>query len=262
MGIKVVLAMLLAVFAYAEDSWYSKWGVEVEAGIFLNEFDGDLRNATSRTDFADELLYKDSYASYFGLKIDNDYDFVPVVHISLIDMKQEKDAILQNTEEVAGWNFKDSVSSEITYRVINAVFHNSYKIKGAMQKFLRWRYYSGDIEFNLGVNIKYIDYTLKIKNNWTTVPEPYAFVNVNTFVALPYIGAKYYWYDFAILAEMSALSVSETKARHYQVGAEYRVYNDLFLNASYVHEDFQATEKKDKVDFKTYGTKFSFKYVF
>ena len=260
--LKVFLLGVLIVFSYAEDSWSDRFEVQVEAGVLMNEFDGDLKNPTSTLDFAKELSYEDTYSSYLGLKIKNDYEYLPQLSFNFIDMKEESDSVFSESKEVANWDFAGSVTSQTKYRVANLVLHNSYKLKGSMQKFLRWQYYTGDVEFNIGVNIKYINYSLRVKNNVSGIPEPYAYVNINTFVAQPYIGMTYYWYDLGLFANGSALSISNTKARNYQVGVEYRLYKDLYLSASYLFEDFQATELKDKVDFKTYGNKFTFKYIF
>jgi len=260
--LKILFLGLLVVFSYAEDSWYDRFEVQVEAGILMNEFDGELKNPTATLDFAKEIGYDNTYSSYFGLKIKNNYEYLPNVSLNVIDMQEEIDSTFETPKKVADWDFNGSVTSQTKYRVANLVLHNSYKVKGSMQKFLRWEYYTGDIEFNLGINMKYINYSFRIKNNDTNIPEPYAYVDINTFVAQPYIGMTYYWYDLAFFANGSALSISETKARNYQVGLDYRLYKDLYISASYVFEDFQATEKNDKVDFKTFGNKFTFKYIF
>lgn len=259
---KVLLVSFLFVFSSA-DSWYDNFLVEAEAGIIMNEIDGDIANPDSTLDFAEDIAYSDTYSSFFGLKIENNYEYIPNISINVIDMKEDQDSVLSSKKVIAEyWDYNGSITSQMRYSVANIMLHNTYKLKGSMQKFLRWNYYSGDVVFNLGINVKYIDYSYRMKNNDTLIPEPYAFVNVNTFVAQPYIKMTYYWYNFALYASGSALSVSDTKARNYQFGIEYRLYKDLFLSAGYLYEDLQATEKSDRVDFKTYGNKFTFKYIF
>ena len=259
---KILVLFFLAISLHGDDAWYSKFSAQIEAGVYMNEFGGDLSNSASVVDFADELGYEDTYASYFGLVIDNDYSYLPTLNISFINMKQDKDAVLNSNKKVVEKSdFNGSVNSKIDYSVINIALYGSLKQKGSMQRFLRWSFYTGDIEFNLGMNVKSINYQFQIRDMDDTT-NTYHYVRVNTFVPLPYLGIRYYLYDLVVFANGSALSLADAKSTNYQAGLEYRVFENFYLGASYMYEDFEATEKEDKVNFQTSGGKFSFKYIF
>jgi hypothetical protein len=176
-------------------------------------------------------------------------------------MQQNKDANFGgNTKTIVEAEFNTSVSSNIKYQVFNSVVFYDFIKKGRKAKFLRWDMYTGDVEVDLGMNVKYINYKIEVKDNTNTNPASYE--AVNAFIVLPYIGMKYYLYDFALYGNASMLSFAEEKALSYQVGIEYRVMKNLYLSVSRLYEDFEATEKKDTINFKVIGNKFSFKYLF
>lgn len=61
---------------------------------------------------------------------------------------------------------------------------------------------------------------------------------------------------------MSSLSLVDAKTTNYQAGIDFRIVDNIYLSYSYLYEDFEAIEKDDKINFKIYGNKFSFKYDF
>lgn len=256
----LVCAALLSSL-YAQNEWYDKIKIGVEAGLFMNDFEGDIENATpSTTYFRDELNYKDTDSSFFALKITNDFAYVPDLDISYMNVKQNKNAILEDKKVVTlGADYNGSVRSTIDYSVLNVVVKGTLKSKGSMKKFLRWDIYSGDMEYSLGLNAKMIRYRFDIENDDGTLP---SFISVDSLIPLPYAGIKYYWYDFAVYGHVSALSFSEAKAMNYEYGIDYRLFKGFYASASFMHEEFEATERQDTVTFETEGTKLSVKYVF
>ncbi|MDY0252709.1 MAG: hypothetical protein RBQ96_06425 [Candidatus Methanomethylophilaceae archaeon] len=260
---RVVLFLLCAFLGalHAQESWYDKFKIGVEAGLFMNDFDGDIQNATpSTTTFQEELHYKDTDSSFFALRISNDVPYVPDVDISYMNVTQNKNAVLVDKKVVTlGADYNGTVRSQIDYSVLNVVLKATFKHKGSMQKFLRWDFYSGDIEYSLGVNAKTISYRFDIENEDGSLP---SFITVDALIPLPHAGVRYYWYDFVVYAHASALSFSDAKAMNYEYGLDYRLFNGFFISASYMHEEFEATERRDTVKFESYGNKFSVKYLF
>jgi hypothetical protein len=243
------------------DSWYSKIDTKVEAGMFLSNFEGDISNASSTTDFKDDYGYDKTTSSYFSLQFRFDYDYMPNIDISYFNMKQSQNADLNKSFEVAGTDFNGTVSTAIDYKVLNVVLHKEFKTKGDRIVMFGRKFYPGDVEFDIGMNIKSVFYLFQVKDSSDSSAE-YEFLGVNSIIPLPYLGIKYYYYNFIGYANISALSFSEAKAMDYQIGIDYRVIDRLYLSASYIYEDFEATAGRDKVYFKTVGNKFSFKYIF
>lgn len=245
----------------AAESWYEKFSLGAEAGIFMNDFGGDIENATpSKTDFQDELNYKDTDSSFFGLYLTNDIDYVPDLDITYMNVKQNRNAVLENKKVITlGADYNGSIRSTIDYSVLNVVLKSSFKYRGSMKKVLFWNLYSGDIEYNLGVNAKFVSYRFDIETSEAELP---SFISVDSAIILPYVGVKYYWYDFIVHAHASALSLSDAKATSYQYGIDYQLFQGFYVSASFMHEEFEATEKQDTVKFQSYGNKLSVKYNF
>jgi len=246
---------------HAADSWYERFTLGVEAGIFMNDFGGDIENATpSKTDFQDDLNYKDTYSSFFALHLKNDIKYLPDLEINYMNVEQNKNAILEDQRVITeAAEYNSTVRSKISYSVLNTILKSSFKFKGSMKKVLFWNLYTGDIEYNLGLNAKFINYRFDIEKSDTTLQ---SFISVNSAIILPYAGMRYYWYDFILYGHASALSFSDAKATSYEFGVDYRIFDGLYVSASYMHEDFEATEKQDTVTFRSYGNKLSIKYNF
>jgi len=249
-----------------ESSWYDNIEVKVEAGMHLADFGGTHSNsATGYTDYVDDFGYSDAASSYFGLEFDFNYDYIPDIDINYFNVKQTQNATLdanKTVEVAAKYEFTNAISSKIDYEVLNVIFHKEMKRKGKRVSFLRWRPYLGDIAFAVGLNVKIVRWHFRITDDPSPTQPVYKFVNVDEYIPLPYIKFKYFLYNLTVFGNVSALSLVDAKSTNYEVGIEYRVMKDLYLVGSYMYEDFKAVEKKDTIDFKTTGNKFSFKYVF
>lgn len=258
----LLLLLLVPSLFSAEDSWYNKIDAKIEAGMHLSSFDGTLTNSASTpTSFMSDLEYTNTTSSYFALELKFDYDYMPNIDISYFNAKQNQDVDLNKTMEVASYVFSGLTSTRIDYKVLNVVLSKQFKKKGRRVGFWRWYFYPGDIEYAIGMSAKVIDWHFEIIDR-KVADSQYKFDRVKAFIPLPYLGFKHYYYNLVTYFNVSALSLSEAKSINYQVGIDYKVIDDLYLSLSYMYEDFQAVEKKDSIDFRTTGNKFSFKYMF
>lgn len=238
-------------------AWYTKIHTTVEAAIYMSDFQGTLSNATpSVIDFGKDFKYANSTSSFFSVETRFDYDYVPNVYISYFNMVQKNDVNITRGVTMVDKPFTNAATN-IDYKVLNAVVFQDFKAKGAVKK----GFYMGDIELDIGANLKVIDYLVRMKDN-ANPNAIYMYDKVDALIVLPYAGFKYYRYGFVLFGNISSLSYSESKSTGYQFGIEYQVVNNIYLGYSYMYEDFQAIEKKDHIDFKTVGNKFSIKYTF
>jgi len=257
----LLLVMVTSLYS-AENSWYNKIDVKIEAGMHLSSFDGTLSNSASTpTSFKSDFGYTNTTSSYFAIDLKFDYDYVPNIDISYINVKQNQDVDLNKTMQVASFEFSGLTSTRIDYKVLNVVLSKEFKKKGSNISFWRWRFYPGDIEYSIGMNVKVIDWLFEIIDRKVANSE-YKFDRVEAFIPLPYFGFKHYYYNWTTYAKVSALSLNEAKSTNYQIGVDYKLIEGLYVSLSYMYEDFQAVEKKDSIDFKTTGNKLSFKYIF
>lgn len=255
-----MLKSLLLVFLFIslsanENSWYSKIDTRIEAGILLLDTGGDISNTTSISSFRDDLGYMKLKSSYLGVEILVNYDYMPNLHIDYFNLSDNKDEKLTKTIKIADGTFEtnSSVSTDMKYEVYNAILYQDFKIKGKVFSIFSKNYYTGDIEFDAGINTKKIHWKFNIQDSW---------IRVDKLIFLPYLGFKYYLYNLIVYGEVSALAFNRAESTAYQAGIEYNVVDRLYLVGGYFYEDFEVLEKKDTVNFNSSGYKLSFKYSF
>ncbi len=262
----MMLRFLLPIFIFfpllaSEDSWYSKIDTKIEAGMYMPLAGGTISNSSGSSDFRDDYGYENLRASYFSLLFLLDYDYVPNIEINYFILKDKQDIDLNKSVVVADGSFNSSVSTTLNYSVINLLLYQDFKQRGNYFYIFNSAYYIGDIEFDLGINIKQIDWKFKIRD-MSDLTKTSSWISVKEFIPLPYIGVKYYLYNLTLYAGVSSLALTKAKATSYQATIEYRVIENLYLSAGYLYEQFRAVEELDSVEFKTSGYKVSFKYLF
>ena len=253
----VLLLFLLSLELFGE----SKIKAAIEVGVFLPELDGSIENSFGSADFQKDFVYKDATASYFAADLFVDYSYVPSIKMKYFYIKENTNSTLENSIVIADGTFNSKVGTTTDFTVLNTIIYQDFKQKGAVLPFLRWNIYTGDFEFDIGLNTKLLMWNFQIEDQTDTTVLP-SWINVNQFIPLPYLGFKYYLYRLSLFADVSALSFVRAKAVDYQLGLSYRVISGLSLSGSYMHEEFKALEKQDTVRFSASGYKFSFIYAF
>ena len=265
--LKKQLIVLILIIKSLSASWYDNFHPSIVAGMHLSNFEGNIVNINSKTDFKDDLKYLDTSSSYFAIGIKTDYKYIPHFYINYFSDTQTKDTIFSAKKYIANAIFdtNSTVSSIIDYQVINFILYKDFKIKGDRVRFLRWKFYPGDMEFDIGTNIKIVRWKIQLTKEPNSKIYPY-WIEANEDILLPYIGFKYFYYNSRIYGNISALSVNEAKSLNYEIGFEYKLVKGLYISVSYLYEGFKVTEElddhKDTISFKTVGNKFSFKYFF
>lgn len=259
MIIKLLLITLLSISLYANEK---SWSAKFEASIYLPTLSGTIKN-TKSSDFRDDYGYTDATASYFSLDLTLDYDYVPNLSLGYYNMQDKKNTTTTDSIIVAkkSYDTNTSLLSTIDLQVFNATLYQDFKIKGNIFTIWGASFYTGDVEFDLGVNAKLLSWKYQVEN-LTDTTDSDSWIKVNSFVFLPYAGAKYYLYDLSLYTNASALSFSNAKSTSVQVGIDYMLYRGLYINAGYLYEQFQAQEKEDTVEFISSGYKFGIKYAF
>jgi hypothetical protein len=261
MIIRILLLFVLTLNLHAaEDSWYKKLNPKIEAGIFLPAVSGDITNANSQSSFDSEFDLSSSRASYFSLSLKPEKKYIPNLMISYFNMQEDTTSSLSSDIVVAdrAYDTNTSLYTSVTYNSFNMYVYESLTLKGKVLPIFGKKIYTGDLAFDVGVDVKYLDWQYKIDDK----DQDPAWIKIKEFVALPYLGMKYYRYDLIIYADVAALSLAESDATHASFGIDYRVVEGLFLSLGYIYEDFEIVEDNDTVYFKTSGGKFSFKYAF
>jgi len=261
-----ILFIFFVNFVYAK-SWSNNVHPSIEAGVHFATFQGLITNINSKTNIENDLLYDDSFSSYFVFGLKSDYKYIPHFYVSYFSETQSQDAVAKKDIYIANavFNTDSTISSTIDYQVTNVVLYKDIKIKGDRFDFLRWRFYPGDIEFDLGMSAKIVHWKIQLTQDVNNGVYPY-WINVDETIFLPYFGFKYYFYNLRTYGNISALSLNEAQSLNYEIGLEYRLIKNLYFSISYLYEGFEAVEEennhRDTVSFKTVGNKFSVKYFF
>ena len=253
--------LVLMLLFYSELFAESKTEIKIEAGIFMPNIDGSIENVHGSSDFQNDYVYSDATASYFAADLKLPYKYAPNVMVKYFYMQENANSTLDKNVTVADGFFNSKVSTVTDFAVLNTILYKDFKQKGKIISLLGRKVYSGDFEFDVGLNVKVLMWNFEIIDQINLSKSP-SWIHVQEFIPLPYIGFKYHLYRFSLFADASALSFVEAKAFDYQVGASFRVVSRLSLSGSYVYEKFKAVEKLDTVNFTTSGYKFSFIYTF
>ncbi|MEA2100108.1 MAG: hypothetical protein U9P72_08260 [Campylobacterota bacterium] len=262
MLVRFLLLFLLFFPLYANERvWYDNIDIKIEAGIYMPTFGGDILNVRGETSFEDDLEYKNAPASYFSLFLTHDRDYTPNLIINYFNMKDNKNTELTEPIHLVSVDFDSSIATVIKSSVLNVTLYQDLMLKGKFLRVFGKPYYTGDLEFHVGLNTKVIDWNFSIQD-LTDLSKEESWIRVEEFIPLPYLGFNYYLYNLIVYANVSALSFVDAKATSYQAGLDYRVVEGLYLSAGYLFEEFKAVEKLDTITFNTSGYKLSFKYAF
>jgi len=257
--LRLLLFFLVLIPLYVQAQ--STIDIKPEIGIFLPEIKGTIKNTQGSSDFQEDYQYEKSKASFFSLDIDIDKKYIPNLYISYFNLKTNTNSNVTKPVRVADGDFNSSVSTYIDYSIINSVIYKDFMRKGHLKSIFGYQFYTGDLELDIGINLKIIKWNFEIEDK-VDVTKSSSWINAGLIIPIPHLGIKYYLYDFSIYSNISALSLSEAKLLSYRMGIDYRIVDSVYLNASYLYESFEAIEENDTINFTTAGYKFSFKYKF
>lgn len=233
----------------------------IEVGAFQPTFDGTIENPDSLTDYSKDLNYEATLISYFGFEADFDSWYLPTFKINYFNMSDSYNANLTGTKQFVGYDYNGSVTTWTDYSVINVILSKDFHRPGTYFNAFGRQLYTGDLYFDIGVNLKNIDYRFEVRQNGITDPEN-DFISVKSNILMPYIGLKYRIGYLTIYGDVSTLALGDVKANSFKGALEYRIYKNIAINGGYMYEDFEATEKLDKVNFKAGGGFGSIKLYF
>ena len=260
--LKVFLLLIFSLSLVAKSNqWYSKVDAKIEAGIYFPLLYGNIENIKGISDLSKDFGYNKARASFFSLEFQHDYNYLPNLYLSYFNMQDSKSITLTKTVKIADKEFNSDVFTTIDYQLFDATFYKDLHQNGYYFTLFGRRYFTGDLEFDVGLSIKLFRWHYEVRD-LTDLSRRTAWINVDEFIPLPYIGMKYFLYDLLIYTNANALAFSRAKSNAYQAGIDYKVVGNLHLDASYIYEEFKVVEKEDTVEFKTTGYKFSFKYLF
>jgi len=252
---------LFAFILLSQSSAFDEVNLKLEVGIYSPELSGSIKNYITTTDLQKDLNYKDVGLSYakFGSYFSGDF---PNIEIDYFMVTQEAAASFESAKTLVSQEYNSSVYSKVDFKRTNITIYHDLKKKGRRIHLGNGKYvYPGDLEFDIGVNLKNFDYTFQIRD-LTDTQDEYRFDRIDGWVVLPFIQAKYYYYRISLYANMSMLSYGVANTTTYNYGFDWKIIDRLYFGFSTMYERVEAKEKDDVIMFKLDGNKFSFKYIF
>ncbi|PHS58795.1 MAG: hypothetical protein COB17_02285 [Sulfurimonas sp.] len=255
---KLLSFLLLLVFINVNLSALDDVDLEFEVGVMNASFSGDISNTINTLSFDSDLGIKDSTASFFGVKARFRNKWFPVININYMNFSESKNSVLSG-QKIGDTFFSELVESNIKYTVLNSMLYYEFKAKGKRKRMFGKVRYTGDLEIDLGVNFKNIDFFYDVSG---TVTKDTEYIKIQSSLLLPYVAMRYYIYNLSLFTNISTLSFSDIKSTSYSFGADYQMIMNFYLGLTYFYEDFEKKILNDTIRFQSSGLMFSVKYNF
>ncbi len=220
--------------------------IALEAGIWQNSVGGTISNNRSTTDIQKDLNFDQEVITYFGMDLKNDIDWLPNIYINYFLLNSSADSVLTDIKYVDNVRFSGDVSSSIDYAETNMILY------GFLQQ--------GPFEFDMGLNLKYIDFEQKLTENRTNGNK--VIINGPTdIIPVPYLALKIdlYFIDTVLKAQTSLFSIGNTQIQDYAYSLNYRVMRNMYLSYGYRYNSFKATNQDN--DYEKYNITASGSYI-
>jgi len=228
--------------------------IAIEAGIWNTKLDGNIQNTASTTNFKDDLGFDESKnVTSFGIDLKNDYSWLPNIYVNYFTLNSAADGNIASAKQInsATTNYLGSVSSTIEYSELNTILY------GYLQQSI--------FEFDLGLNLKKINYTQTIKENASTDSD--TIKGPDSIIPLPYVGFKIDLYPIntVLKAEASVLALGDDEAKDYKYSLNYRIMKNMYISYGYRYNSWKTTNKDnvhEKYDMSIKGNYLNAKILF
>jgi len=250
----VVLLLSSKLFATYRFDDPTLGNIALEVGVWNTNINGDITNTSTTTDIQKDLGFTETNnITSFGLDLKNDIYWLPNVYVNYFTLNTTADSVLGSSKQIDAVydNFSGSVSSSIDYSELNTILY------GFLQQNI--------FEFDLGLNIKKIDYTQNIKENDDV--DDVTIVGPEDLLFLPYIALKIDLdvIDTVLKAEASILSIGDDEAKDYKYSINYRVMRNMYISYGYRYTGWKSTNtnnKHEKYNINVDGNYFNIKVLF
>jgi len=212
--------------------------IALEVGVWSTNLNGNIANTSTTTNFKTDLGYNESKnITSFGLDLKNDIFWIPNIYINYLILNSTADGNLATEKQINATlkNFSNGVSSSVEYSELNAIMY------GFLQQ--------GIFEFDLGLNLKKIDFKQYMKEN-NDNDESVTISGPDKIIPLPYIALKIdlYSIDTVLKAEASIFSIGDDEAKDYKYSINYRVMRHMYISYGYRYHSWKTSSVNDKYE--------------
>jgi len=196
------------------------WGAQV---------DGSIENLTSTTDIEDDLGFESKVITAFGGELSTNYVWMPDIKIDYFVLDSTKNYNVNSSKTIKSTTFNGSTTTNIRYSELNS------KIYG----YVKNKYF----KFDLGLNLKKVDYTQKITNN--SNGDNVVIKGPSSLMYLPYIGFTFDLGKLKFNANSSILAFGDKKASDYEYSIILTTFDSIELFGGYRYHEWENTDKDD-----------------
>ena len=265
--LNTLLFTTLAINAFGYDDTDDTLGnIAIEAGIWNTKLGGSIQNTISTTDFRNDLGFDEKKnVTSFGLDLKNEYWWLPNIYVNYFGFNSSANGTITPAKQIniingIATNYQGSVSSTIEYSELNTILY------GYLQQSI--------FQFDLGLNLKKIDYTQTLKENIDTDTanndddsDQSTIKGPQSVIPLPYIGFKVdiYPINTVLKAEASVLAFGDDEAKDYKYSINYRIMKNMYISYGYRYHSWKTTNEKnphEKYDMNIKGNYINAKILF
>ena len=257
---KILLSFFCATFLNGYEIENPTLGnIAIEAGVWKTKMDGNIQNPSALINFKDDLGFDESKnVTSFGLDLKNEYSWLPNIYVNYFTLNSDSHGnIATPGQKIYGNNtYMGDVISTIEYSELNTILY------GYLQQSI--------FEFDLGVNLKKINYTQTLKEDTGDVSTgmPITIIGPESIIPLPYIGLKIDLYPIntVLKAETSMLALGDDEAKDYTYSINYRIMKNMYISYGYRYTSWKTKNKdetiNDKYDMNLKGNYINAKILF
>jgi len=233
----IFLFMLLSSITYSKIIKPEKKEVVVgENHLKLNlelwnaQVDGKIKNPKDTTDIKDDLKFKSKNITAFGTELSTNYVWLPDIKVDYFTLEITQNSNLGNGKTIKNTTFVNDTISNIKYNELNS------KVYGYVK--------NQNFKFDLGINLKKIDYTQYIKdgnNNNITIEGP------TSLIVLPYLGVTLDLGPLKFNANSSILAFGDDEAKDYEYSLSLTTFDNVELFGGYRYHELPGCKHEDEV---------------
>jgi outer membrane protein len=238
MGFKKVLLLIIAtnLMAYYKYDDPSLGKLTIEGMVWQTQIGGDIigkdvQNDPKKTSLKNELGFdKTTVLSSLGVDLRSDYSWIPNVYVNYFAFDGTAHGVMEsNVIGAQSLELNGSVYSTMKYTELNTILYG----------YLR----QSIMEFNLGINLKKINYEQTIKEADSSDTYDVKIVGPDKIIPIPYIALKVDlgMIDTVLKAEASILSIGDDEASDFRYSINYRAMRNLYISYGYRKHLFKSS---------------------
>ena len=234
--------------------------IAIEGMLWQPKLTGTISHSTgteeSITDFERDLGYDEKKnVTAVSIDIKNDISWLPNLSLDHFSFNESSTGTFTASKHIGETQVNEFTNGQIFSTTDYS--ETALKAYGYLQ--------NGIMQFDLGVQLKNIDYEQKIEH--ATTGKDITLKGPDTVIASPYVALKFDLraINTVLKAESSIVSIGDDEALNYSYSINYRIMKHMYLGVGYKYHGFKSKNEvynQEKYDVELKGSYFSGKILF